>query len=405
MARSTRWSPPSLEAVRKALLTPGVDDERLNEALASAREHQPPPVLWLLGKAQSGKTSLIRALTGSTDAEIGNGFQACTRTAAFYDFPEPAPVVRFLDTRGLGEVAYDAGDDLAFCESQSHLVIAVMKIADPDQDAVLDTLKTVRRRHPEWPVVIVHTALHELYPPGTDHAVPWPFSETPLPDTVPADLQRALALREPLAVDLPGRAPVVSVPVDLTLEEDGFAVPDYGLEGLWQAIEETATFELRARLQQDPALRDLFSRAAHPQITGYSLAAAGAGSLPLIDAALLPALQVRMLHALGGIYQQRWDVRRSSEFFGLLGLGVLAGYGLRWAGRSLVKMVPGWGQTLGAAWGASSAAAVTYALGKAADFYLARSADGMPVEAEALRGVYREAFEQGLSLRRERHNE
>lgn len=404
MARSTRWSLPTLEAVRKALLNPGVDDERLNEALASAREHQPPPVLWLLGKAQSGKTSVIRALTGSTRAEIGNGFQACTRTASFYDFPEQAPVVRFLDTRGLGEVAYDAGEDLAFCESQSHLVMAVMKVSDPDQDAVLETLKTVRRRHPEWPVVIVHTALHELYPPGTDHVVPWPFGGIP-PDEVPADLRRVLAMREQLVGALPGRAPVVPVAVDLTLEEDGFATPDYGLEGLWQAIEETATFELRSRLQQDPALRDLFSRAAHPQITGYSLAAAGAGSLPLIDAALLPALQVRMLHALSGIYQQRWDVRRSSEFFGLLGLGVIAGYGLRWAGRSLVKMVPGWGQTLGAAWGASSAAAVTYALGKAADFYLSRTADGMPVDAEALRGVYREAFEQGLSLRRERDGE
>ncbi len=405
MARSTRWSLPSFEALRRALLDPGVDDERLDEALASAREHQPPPVLWLVGKAQSGKTSIIRALTGSTKAEIGNGFQACTRTASFYDFPEQAPVVRFLDTRGLGEVAYDASEDLAFCESQSHLVMAVMKVADPDQDAVVDTLKAVRRRHPEWPVVIVHTALHELYPPGADHVMPWPFHEASLPDTVPADLRRVLAMRQAVTEALPGRAPVMSVAVDLTLEEDGFATPDYGIEGLWEAIEATATFELRARLQQDPALRDLFSRVAHPQITGYSLAAAGAGSLPLIDAALLPALQVRMLHALGGIYQQRWDLRRGSEFLGLLGAGVLAGYGLRWAGRSLVKMVPGWGQTLGAAWGASSAAAVTYALGKAADFYLSRTADGMPVDAEALRSIYREAFEHGLRLRRERDGE
>ena len=405
MTRSFSWSLTSLGALREALLRPGVDDERLTAALAQAREQQPPPVVWLLGKAQSGKTSVIRALTGSPRAAIGNGFQACTRTASFYDFPEQAPVVRFLDTRGLGEVAYDADEDLAFCESQSHLVMAVMKIADPDQKAVLDALETVRRRHPEWPVVLVHTALHELYPPGSDHLMPWPFDGEPLPETVPADLRRALAERRELGRALPGYAPVVSVAVDLTLEEDGYATADYGLEGLWRAIEETATFELRARLQQDPGLRDLFSRAAHPQITGYSLAAAGAGALPLIDAALLPALQVRMLHALARIYQQPWDMRRSSEFFGLLGVGALAGYGLRWAGRSLVKMVPGWGQTLGAAWGASSGAAVTYALGKAADFYLARTADGMPVEAEAIRRLYREAFEQGLHLGRDRGGE
>ncbi|MEQ6884197.1 GTPase [Salicola sp. Rm-C-2C1-2] len=405
MTSSFRWSLPSLGAVREALLRPGVDDERLNAALARAREQQPPPVVWLLGKAQSGKTSIIRALTGSSRATIGNGFQACTRTAAFYDFPEQAPVVRFLDTRGLGEVVYDAGEDLAFCESQAHLVMAVMKVSDPDQEAVLAALEKVRRRHPEWPVVLVYTALHELYPPGGDHVMPWPFDRTPLPESIPADLRRVLAERCELERTLPGHAPVVSVAVDLTLQEDGFATPDYGLEGLWQAIEETAAFELRARLQQDPELRDLFSHAAHPQITGYSLAAAGAGALPLVDAALLPALQVRMLHALGRIYQQPWDLRRSSEFFGFLGLGALAGYGLRWAGRSLVKMVPVWGQTLGAAWGASTAGAVTYALGKTADYYLARSAHGMPVEAEAIRRLYRDAFEQGLRLGRDKDAE
>ncbi|XOZ35067.1 GTPase family protein [Halomonadaceae bacterium KBTZ08] len=405
MTRTSRWSLPSLGAVREALLRPGVDDERLTVALAEAREQQPPPVVWLLGKAQSGKTSLIRALTGSPRATIGNGFQACTRTASFYDFPEQAPVVRFLDTRGLGEVAYDAAEDLAFCESQAHLVMAVMKAADPDQEAVMEALKTVRKRHPEWPVVLVHTALHELYPPGADHLVPWPFGDSVLPEAVPSDLQRVLSERDELSEKLPGHAPVVSVAVDFTLEEDGFVTPDYGLEGLWQAIEETATFELRARLQQDPGLRDLFSRAAHPQITGYSLAAAGAGALPLVDVALLPALQVRMLHVLGRIYQQPWDLRRSSEFFGLLGLSALAGHGLRWAGRSLVKMVPGWGQTLGAAWGASSGAAMTYALGKAADFYLARTADGMPVEADTIRKLYHDAFEQGLRLAREREDE
>ena len=74
-------------------------------AIGVAREKQPLPVLWLIGKAQAGKTSIIRALTGSETAQIGNGFQPCTRTARFYDFPNEAPVARFLDTRGLGEVA------------------------------------------------------------------------------------------------------------------------------------------------------------------------------------------------------------------------------------------------------------------------------------------------------------
>ncbi len=88
--------------LRQLLLNPTVDDQALESALRSARARQPVPVVWLLGKAQSGKTSIIRALTDSPHAEIGNGFRPCTRTSRLYDFPADAPVVRFLDTRGLG---------------------------------------------------------------------------------------------------------------------------------------------------------------------------------------------------------------------------------------------------------------------------------------------------------------
>ena len=399
MGMESRWQLPVLQRVREWLLHPHIDEQRLGEALETATERQPPPVIWLLGKAQSGKTSVIRALTGSSCAEIGNGFQACTRTASFYDFPAEAPVVRFLDTRGLGEVAYDAREDLAFCESQSHLLMAVMKVTDPDQDALFRALRAVRRRHPEWPVVVLHSCLHEAYPDDRDHVEPWPFDQSPLPETVPEDLRRLLAQQAEWCCDLPGHAPVVRVPVDLTLPEDGFSTAWYGLDALWNAIEQTSTFELRSRLQHDPAIRDLFASAAHPHIMGYSLAAAGVGALPIADAVLLPALQVKLLHTLAAIYQQPWSSRTVSEFFGLLGAGTLAGYGLRWAGRSLVKLVPGWGQTLGAAWGASSGAAVTYALGKAADFYLARTGRGLPVDAGSVRRIYSEAYARGAELK------
>ena len=147
--------------LREALLNPRIEPGRLDAVLREARAHQPVPVLWLLGKTQSGKTSIIRALTGSPAAEIGNGFQPCTRTSRIYDFPATVPVVRFLDTRGLGEVDYDPEDDIRFGESQAHLLLAVMRACDLDQEVVLGVVRTVRQRHPEWPLVIVQTALHE----------------------------------------------------------------------------------------------------------------------------------------------------------------------------------------------------------------------------------------------------
>ena len=106
-------------------------------------------VIWLLGKTGAGKTAIVAGLTGDQRAEIGQGFEPCTRTAAFYDFPREAPLLRFLDTRGLGEANYDALSDIAWCEGQSHLILAVMQVSDPVQQEVLSALREARQRHPD----------------------------------------------------------------------------------------------------------------------------------------------------------------------------------------------------------------------------------------------------------------
>jgi uncharacterized tellurite resistance protein B-like protein len=100
----------------------------------------PVPTLWLLGKTGAGKTSLVRAMTGATRAEIGSGFESCTRTACAYDFPAAHPVMRFLDTRGLGEIDYDPADDLAQIGSAAHATLAVMRLDDPVQGTVAQAL-------------------------------------------------------------------------------------------------------------------------------------------------------------------------------------------------------------------------------------------------------------------------
>lgn len=54
-----------------ALFNPKADG--IEAKIEEVKQRLPIPVFWLLGKTQSGKTSLIRALTGSNSAEIGNG--------------------------------------------------------------------------------------------------------------------------------------------------------------------------------------------------------------------------------------------------------------------------------------------------------------------------------------------
>lgn len=384
--------------LREALLNPSVDAAKLDEALREARARQPLPVVWLIGKAQAGKTSIIRALTGSATAEIGNGFQPCTRTAQFYDFPSEAPVVRFLDTRGLGEVAYDPTEDIHYSESQAHLVLGVMKATDIRQDAVFEVLRAVRQRHPEWPVLIAQTGLHEAYPLGRDHVRPYPYHLPPWSPQVPHDLARALMAQRDRLGTLPGSTPGHWTPIDLTLPEDGWEPVDYGLEALWAAIGEVSALRLQARLRGDTGVRDVYARAAHPHIVGHALVAAGVGALPLVDLVGVPAVQAKLLHSLATLYGQDWNRRRVSEFFSLLGMSIGTGYVARLLGREVVKLIPGWGQTVGAMWGATTSGTTTYALGKTASAYFLSRRQGYSVDAAEIRRIYAEALASGANV-------
>ncbi|MBM9538492.1 YcjF family protein [Desulfobulbus alkaliphilus] len=376
----------------------------LDEILRQARAVQPPPVVWLLGKTQSGKTSIIRSLTGSQDAVIGNGFQSCTRTARFYDHPAEAPVVRFLDTQGLGEVDYDPTEDLAFCEAQAQLIIAVIKVSDTLQSTVFDVLRAVRRRRPDWPIIVAQTCLHECYPADFEHILPYPFGEPGWEGRAPSDLTRALLFQRNQLGPLPGMGPVFWIPVDLTLSEDNLRPEDYGLDALWTAIQQASQVDLDKRLRDETGRAGRadqftpFSQAVHQQIVGYTLASAALGAIPLVDLAALPALQMKMLRTLGDMANVHWDKQRIADFSALLGPGIITGYGLRLAGRSAIKLIPVLGQTGGAAYGAASGAALTFALGKAACLYLEHVAQGRPLTAEDLRKAFTEALHRGREL-------
>ena len=389
--------------LHQALSQPHVDTGQLAQVLQKVAAREPAPVVWLLGLAQSGKTSIVRALTGSSRAEIGDGFRACTRTASIYDFPPEVPVVRFLDTRGLGEVGYDPSDDIALCEEQSHLLIVVVRAGESRPQPVLEVLKKVRKRHPDWPVVVAQTCLHQAYDDAqTDHIRPYPFGNDDWQEAVPEGLLRLLLAQRRFFSDLPGGGTLLWVPIDFTLPEDGFEPIAYGLDALWDAIEEASSLGLETRLRANSEISDIYSRAAHPHIVGFSLAAGTVGAFPVIDLALVPAVQAGLLHRLAGLYRQRWTARRSAEFLGLLGSGFAAAYGARLAGRSLVKLIPVWGQTAGAVLGASASGAITFALGKAACAYLGRKQEGLAIDAPALRQAYRDGLDQGRQLLRQK---
>src|SRR5262245_52890727 len=149
----------------KRLFSSQKRDAELEQRLGELRQRMPVPVFWLFGKTQSGKTTLIKYLTGADSAEIGQGFRPCTRFSRLYQFPTPeAPLLTFLDTRGLDEPGYDPAEDLARFNELAHLVIVTVKALDHAQENVIRHLSTIRAAQPHRPVLLVLTCLHEAYP-------------------------------------------------------------------------------------------------------------------------------------------------------------------------------------------------------------------------------------------------
>ncbi|WP_435105492.1 YcjF family protein [Arhodomonas sp. AD133] len=389
---------PGWRRLVDAVLNPEPDPAVAETIAERAREQA--PVLWLLGKVQSGKTSIVRAITGAERAEIGSGFKACTRRSQLYEFPPQAPVVRFLDTRGLGEVDYDPTEDLAVLEGHAHAVVAVVRAMDPQQRALVDVLRDVRRRHPDWTVVLVQTCLHEGYPDERDHPQHAELTTAPGLD----DLRRALETQARDFRALPGSGAVHTVAVDLTRQEEGFTDPDYGLDALLDALDD-ACFRGHATLIRDIAshARDARLAQVHPHLLGYATAAGVSDLVPVVGFVTVPTLQGKMLHSVAVLYGVAWNRRTLREFLASLGSGTALGIGASFTARQLAKLIPVYGQLAGAAAAGLASAAVTYALGRAACYYLEqvrlgqRDPEGV---ADTYRGALKEAYE--LFRRRQR---
>ena len=370
------------------------------EALIAERARASAPIVWLVGKVQSGKTSIVRELTQVGDAEIGTGFRACTKTARVFDFPAEAPIIRFLDTRGLGEIAYDASEDIAFCEGRSHLILVVMKALDLEQRMVLDAVGAARLRHPDWPVVVAQTSLHEAYAAGQGHIMPYPQAQGSPVDVWPERLARALEYQRSLYKSLPGRAAPSFVPIDFTQVGDALHPADYGRDALVDALIAAAPAAVAVALSELLRSDEGALRQSNAHVLGFALAAGASDAFPVTGIVTVPMMQAAMLHHLAKRHGVRWDKQAYAEFGAALGAGTLARVASMFAVRQLGKLVPVYGQTVGAATAAAASFATTYAMGKAASYFLVRRRRGR--ETERVASVYRSALKEAFALAKER---
>ncbi len=383
------------------ILNPKVSDTTLHKKLQEARQSLPVPVFWLLGKIQSGKTSIIQALTGSSRAKVGEGFQSCTQRSDVFDFPSAdTAFVRFLDTKGLGEVEYDALEDINWCRKQAHLLMVVIKAMDHELDAVQRAMQQIRCLHPEWPILIVQTGLHEGYSSKTkDHLQPYPAADDSLVSYWPQDLVRSLQIQRERFKAFNAQF----VAVDFTQPEDGYTPLDYGLDALWTQIEALLPVGLRVMLMgsqtQSKYLNDVYAAHARPHVIGYAISAGLLALTPVpgADVPLVIAAQGKLFHSIASIYGLALTWRSVYEVASAVGIG---GISFRVGVRELAKLVPVWGSVISGL----STAGITYALGMTLCFYYAKTQQGEAFTPQMLKAVYQEQLQFGRELLKARFN-
>ena len=361
----------------------GIINPVSDQDLGSASEHAgvTPATLWLLGKTGAGKSSLIQALTGESAADIGNGFKPCTKTTRAYDFPNDHPWVRFLDTRGLGEVSYNPEQDITELQSSSHAIAVVARLDDPVQKEVCDALVKIRRHAASIrskDLVVVHTFLEiagDARETQRQLETNQKAFETAWGNAID---YRMVDLSEPSELDPSSLDDLKSLLVG--------RLPD-----LYLWLHEQAS---------DDARENNFIK-HKSEILWYSGAAAASDLIPAAGLITVPSLQAKMLHSLANRHGIEWDKRTFLEFVGTIGTGAGLQYGLSLGARQLAKFVPVYGQSVGAAVSSAMSFSVTYALGRVAAYYLYMKEHDQPIEEGSLGRLYKDALRESSRVKKD----
>lgn len=228
-------------------------------------------------------------------------------------------------------------------------------------------------------MLLAQTRLHELYPEGAQHPLPYAFAPSAPPVLVPPALARALAAQQAEFAGLVDGF----VPLDLTEGDTLHDPPDYGLAPLIEAMQRLA-----------PALAPGLAPAPDPEagirqqvILPWALAAAAvdAPPLPLLGGVPAMAFQAAMVRAIARRYGLASDAAIWAALIAGLGASFLLRHAMGWVVRQVLKLAPFWGSAAVGAW----TFAVTCGLGEAA-IHICRdeAADRRP-SAQALREAFR----------------
>ena len=326
------------------------------------------PILWLLGKTGSGKSSLIQAVTGDCQIKIGDGFRPCTMASRQYDFPAEKPLLRFLDTKGLSESNYNADADIETCKKKASALVVVMKADDPEQSSVLSALSMIRKSKVINQILLVHTGTQSF---------------------VNEDERLQCVGYNQSQVESVWEKTVTSVSVDFN-QENNLAS---GVAELMSNLADLLPILSLLGTQKEFSSREeiSFSKLRN-EILWYSSATGCTDAIPAVGLVSVPMIQAKMLHGLANQYGIVWDKKVMAEFIAILGSGFTAQYISKLGIRQLVKFIPGYGQTVGSATAAAFSFCSTYAIGRVACKYMYHKSRGEHISEDEIVAVYQSAF-------------
>ena len=379
---------PMEQVAQKVLQWFSIDEAQVAEILATVRAELPTTEALLIGKPQSGKSSIVRGLTGVSAEIVGQGFRPHTQNTQRYAYPSAElPLLIFTDTVGLGDVQQqteaivrELTDDLQQQPNRAKILILTVKINDFAIDTLRQIAQQLRQQYPALPCLLVVTCLHESYPDGADHPAYPPEYEA---------LQRSFEVKKQAFAGLFDDA----VLIDFTLEEDGYDPVFYGLEGLRDALAkllpeaEARTIHQLLDTEASKQLGDLYRDVARRYLTAFAVMAAAVEAIPLPFASMpvLTALQISMVGLLGKLYGQILTPAQAGGIVSTIAGGFLA----QAIGRELIKFLPGFGSVIAASW----AAAYTWALGETACVYFGDLIGGKKPDPQKIQAVMKVAFQ------------
>ncbi len=127
-------------------------------------------------------------------------------------------------------------------------------------------------------------------------------------------------------------------------------------------------------------------------ILKFATAAGAVDVAPAVGLIGVPAIQGTMLRSIGKNYGTEWTRKMTLGFAGTLGVSTVLRFTASLGVRQAAKLLPGWGQTIGAASAAAISFSTTYALGRAAAYYLFKSNQNEEITHDELKAVFEKAL-------------